>query len=82
MIERLNKQVKKMRKSHVTKKSVEALWAEVKQVVEADNLSFDILIDPTHPHPAQTSHDDPTTFTEDPCLASSIAAVMHDMFTY
>lgn len=64
VIERLTNQMKKMRKSPSSKKSVKALRAEVKQTAETGNLSVDMLIDPTHLYPSQTSLDSPTTHIE------------------
>lgn len=82
VMERLTKQVKKMRKTQANKNSVDSLCAEVKRIVEADNMSFDMLMDPTLPHPAQPSHNDPTAQAEETFLASSTIVAVHDMFIY
>lgn len=51
------------------------------RIAEVSNFPFDILIDPTQPHPAQTPQDSPAAQHEEPCLASNTVDVVCDMFT-
>ncbi|XP_009631815.1 uncharacterized protein [Nicotiana tomentosiformis] len=60
VIEELGKEVKKMRKSQASKKSVDKLRKVVTRVATAGDLPFDMLLDPHHSAPYPSA---PSVFT-------------------
>nr|XP_033516910.1 uncharacterized protein LOC117281177 [Nicotiana tomentosiformis] len=83
VIEELGKEVKKMRKSQASKKSVDKLRRVVTRIATAGDLSFDMLLDPYHSalNPSAPSASMvPAGQSEEPDLAADTAEVVHQMF--
>ncbi|XP_070029396.1 uncharacterized protein [Nicotiana sylvestris] len=69
--------------SNIDKKLTKVL--DKQKVIMGTLVQYGAVIDrltkPTQPHPDQPSHEDPTAQTEEPCLTSSVAEAVRDMFS-
>nr|XP_033510530.1 uncharacterized protein LOC117275330 [Nicotiana tomentosiformis] len=86
VIEELGKQVKKMRKSQSSKKSVDRLRREVTKIAAAGELPFDLLIGsdpPASSAPAAPSIPvAPAGQSEEPNMAAETTEAVRQMFTH
>ncbi|XP_070047739.1 uncharacterized protein [Nicotiana tomentosiformis] len=83
LIEELGKEVKKMRISQASKKSVDKLQKEVHRIATVGDLPFDMLLDPhqSAPDPAAPSAlVAPTGQSDEPDLATDTAEAVREMF--
>jgi len=81
LIEELGKHVKKMKKSHASKKSIDRLMREVIKIATVGDLPFDMLMgtDPAATvDPAATSA--PVGQSEEPNMAADTAEAVCQMF--